>query len=87
MEFDEEEEIYTYPCPCGDKFEISIVTLTTMGLQHIYSKQLQQDDLRDGEDVARCPSCSLIIRVIYDPDEFADDDGEGFTVENTVTVA
>ncbi|KAI8143651.1 diphthamide biosynthesis protein Dph3 [Fennellomyces sp. T-0311] len=69
MEFDEEEEIYTYPCPCGDKFEISI------------------DDLRDGEDVARCPSCSLIIRVIYDPDEFADDDGEGFTVENTVTVA
>ncbi|KAI9267879.1 hypothetical protein BDA99DRAFT_435581 [Phascolomyces articulosus] len=70
MEFDEDEQIYTYPCPCGDKFEISI------------------EDLQDGEDVARCPSCSLIIRVIYDPDEFADDEGgETFEVGNTVTVA
>jgi len=25
-----------------------------------------QQELQDGEDVARCPSCSLIIRVIYD---------------------
>ncbi len=24
-----------------------------------------------GEDIARCPSCSLIIRVIYDPVGFA----------------
>lgn len=23
-----------------------------------------------GEDVATCPSCSLIIRVIYDPEQF-----------------
>ncbi|CEG82193.1 Putative Diphthamide biosynthesis protein Dph3 [Rhizopus microsporus] len=58
MDFNEEDGIYTYPCPCGDKFEISV------------------DDLRDGEDVARCPSCSLIIRVIYDPDDFADEDDE-----------
>lgn len=21
----------------------------------------------DGEEIARCPSCSLIIRVVYDP--------------------
>ncbi|KAG2204189.1 hypothetical protein INT46_006073 [Mucor plumbeus] len=56
MEFNEEEQLYTYPCPCGDKFEIYV------------------DDLRDGDDVARCPSCSLIIRVIYDPDDFADED-------------
>ncbi|KAI7847340.1 hypothetical protein BDC45DRAFT_451951, partial [Circinella umbellata] len=69
MEFDEDEQIYTYPCPCGDKFEISI------------------EDLQDGEDVARCPSCSLIIRVIYDPDEFADEGEETFEVGNTVTVA
>ena len=27
MEFDEELEIYTYPCPCGDKFEISLEDL------------------------------------------------------------
>lgn len=35
----------------------------------------------DGEDVARCPSCSLIIRVIYDPDDFRDDDEEGTTIQ------
>ena len=32
-----------------------------------------QDDLRDGEDIATCPSCSLRLRVIYDevrPREF-----------------
>lgn len=61
MDFNEDDQIYTYPCPCGDKFEISV------------------DDLRDGDDVARCPSCSLIIRVIYDPDEFADEDEEETT--------
>jgi diphthamide biosynthesis protein 3 len=24
------------------------------------------DELLDGEDIARCPSCSLLLRVIYD---------------------
>lgn len=24
MDFDEEEGIFYYPCPCGDKFQISI---------------------------------------------------------------
>ena len=24
-----------------------------------------------GEEVAKCPSCSLYVRVIYDPEEFA----------------
>ncbi|VDK38047.1 unnamed protein product [Taenia asiatica] len=52
MEYDEEEQIYHYPCPCGDRFEI------------------YKADLEMGEDIARCPSCSLIIRVIYDPDAF-----------------
>lgn len=48
MTFDSTLQIYHYPCPCGDRFEISI------------------DDLRDGEDIAVCPSCSLMIRVIYE---------------------
>ena len=26
-----------------------------------------QDELYDGEEIARCPSCSLLLRVIYDP--------------------
>lgn len=25
-----------------------------------------QEELENGEDVARCPSCSLIVQVIYD---------------------
>lgn len=40
--------LYTYPCPCGDQFEICV------------------SDMRDGEEVAICPSCSLTIRVIFD---------------------
>jgi diphthamide biosynthesis protein 3 len=50
MTWDATMQIYHYPCPCGDRFEISI------------------GDLRDGEDVAQCPSCSLMIRVIYEVD-------------------
>ncbi|XP_002164826.2 diphthamide biosynthesis protein 3 isoform X1 [Hydra vulgaris] len=52
FEYDEEKDIYYYPCPCGDRFEIS------------------SEMLADGEDVATCPSCSLIIKVIYDVDDF-----------------
>lgn len=49
MTFDETLQIYHYPCPCGDRFEISLM------------------DLQDEEtDIAVCPSCSLMIRVIYD---------------------
>ncbi|KAI5290339.1 Diphthamide biosynthesis protein 3 [Ascosphaera aggregata] len=48
MTFDEALQIFHYPCPCGDRFEVSI------------------DDLRDEQDIAVCPSCSLMIKVIYD---------------------
>jgi diphthamide biosynthesis protein 3 len=51
MVYDSTLEIYHYPCPCGDRFEISI------------------GDLRDGEEIAVCPSCSLMIRVIFDADD------------------
>uniref|UniRef100_A0A0N5B093 Diphthamide biosynthesis protein 3 n=1 Tax=Syphacia muris TaxID=451379 RepID=A0A0N5B093_9BILA len=52
FEYDEETQLYTYPCPCGDRFEIT------------------REMLESGEDVATCPSCSLIVRVIYDPFTF-----------------
>ena len=51
MTYDPALQTYTYPCPCGDRFQISI------------------DDLRDGEEIAVCPSCSLMIRVIYDVED------------------
>jgi diphthamide biosynthesis protein 3 len=53
MEWREELKAYTYPCPCGDLFQISL------------------DDLRLGEEIARCPSCSLFITVIYNPEDFS----------------
>ncbi|KAG9311903.1 zf-CSL-domain-containing protein [Chiua virens] len=49
MSWDEAKGVYHYPCPCGDRFEIS------------------RKQLANYEDIATCPSCSLIIRVIYDP--------------------
>ncbi|KAI0218650.1 diphthamide biosynthesis 3 [Lamellibrachia satsuma] len=52
MEYDDEKETYYYPCPCGDRFEIT------------------KEDLENGDDVATCPSCSLLIKVIYDIDAF-----------------
>lgn len=48
MTFDPVTQLYHYPCPCGDQFEIALA------------------DLQDGEEIAVCPSCSLMIRVIFD---------------------
>ncbi|KAH7320134.1 hypothetical protein B0I35DRAFT_478415 [Stachybotrys elegans] len=48
MTFDETLQLYHYPCPCGDRFQIAL------------------SDLIDQEDIAVCPSCSLMIRVIFD---------------------
>ena len=31
-------------------------------------------DLRDGEDIAVCPSCSLMIKVIFDMDDLEKDE-------------
>lgn len=30
-----------------------------------------QEELAAGEDIARCPSCSLYITVIYNPEDFS----------------
>ncbi|CAE6430573.1 unnamed protein product [Rhizoctonia solani] len=67
MAWDDTKKVYHYPCPCGDRFEIS------------------RAQLANYEDVATCPSCSLIIRVVYDPldfeDEESDEDEDGDPVE------
>ncbi|KAG6849142.1 hypothetical protein C0991_011992 [Blastosporella zonata] len=70
MVWDAEKGVFHYPCPCGDRFEIS------------------RRQLADYEDIATCPSCSLIIRVIFDPLDFEDepeeedDDGAADSEEN-----
>ncbi|KAF9267103.1 zf-CSL-domain-containing protein [Marasmius fiardii PR-910] len=58
MAWDATKGVYHYPCPCGDRFEIS------------------RKQLASYEDIATCPSCSLIIRVIYDPLDFEDEEEE-----------
>ena len=51
FEWDPKEQLFHYPCPCGDRFEITL------------------EELEDGEEIGRCPTCTLIIRVIYDEDD------------------
>lgn len=66
MEFDEDEQVYYYPCPCGDKFFLEL------------------EEILEGETIATCPSCSLRIRVVYNPEDFEgllDDDVEPQQVE------
>ena len=62
MVFDKEELVYTYPCPCGDKFRITL------------------EELWEGEDIAKCPSCTLRIQVIFEEEDLPplppDDDDE-----------
>lgn len=58
MTWDDVKKVYHYPCPCGDRFEIS------------------KAQLKNYEDIATCPSCSLIIRVVYDPLDFEDEEEE-----------
>lgn len=43
--------------------------------------QITLEDLKNGEEIGKCPSCSLIIRVIYDPEDFQEDE-EGEEDEN-----
>jgi len=50
MDYDEDLGAYTYQCPCGDIFRITL------------------EEMLDGEDIARCPSCSLVLTVVYDAD-------------------
>uniref|UniRef100_A0A182QGP2 Diphthamide biosynthesis protein 3 n=1 Tax=Anopheles farauti TaxID=69004 RepID=A0A182QGP2_9DIPT len=38
--------------------------------------QISREELIAGEEVATCPSCSLIVKVIYDPDTFAAEQDE-----------
>eukprot|EP01115_Flamella_aegyptia_P009901 TRINITY_DN42848_c0_g2_i1.p1 TRINITY_DN42848_c0_g2~~TRINITY_DN42848_c0_g2_i1.p1 ORF type:complete len:88 (+),score=21.16 TRINITY_DN42848_c0_g2_i1:33-296(+) len=64
MEYDEDLETFFYPCPCGDRFQITL------------------EELQEGEEIGRCPSCTLIIRVIYDEIELEEEsDDEGDVIE------
>ena len=38
MEFDEENQLYHYPCPCGDKFEIRLFFEVKRNKNQIFSQ-------------------------------------------------
>lgn len=54
MDWSDDLQAFTYQCPCGDLFQITL------------------EELSMGEEIARCPSCSLYVKVIYNPDDFTD---------------
>ncbi|KAK5577996.1 hypothetical protein RB653_002944 [Dictyostelium firmibasis] len=58
MDFNEEERIFYYPCPCGDRFRIT------------------EEEILQGEEIAICPSCSLLLKVIYSPEDFVIEEEE-----------
>ncbi|NXO74039.1 DPH3 protein, partial [Phainopepla nitens] len=57
-DFEYDEESETYSYPCPCGDRFLIT----------------REDLENGEDVATCPSCSLILRVIYDQEQFMRDE-------------
>ncbi|XP_037676215.1 DPH3 homolog isoform X1 [Choloepus didactylus] len=63
FQYEEDLEMYLYPCPCRDTFSIT------------------KEDLENGEDMATCPSCFLITKVIYYKDQFMC--GEKFPAPST----
>eukprot|EP01132_Coremiostelium_polycephalum_P007552 gene7552-9286_t len=58
MEFDEDERVFYYPCPCGDRFKIT------------------EEEILAGEEIAKCPSCSLLLKVVYSPEDFVIEEEE-----------
>lgn len=51
LTFDPTTQLFYYPCPCGDRFQIGL------------------SDLEEGEQIAVCPSCSLQIEIIFEPED------------------
>ncbi|CAK8682707.1 unnamed protein product [Clavelina lepadiformis] len=63
-DFEFDEDTQTYYYPCPCGDKFEITL----------------EELQSGEDVATCPSCSLLVKVIYDPDDFL-----GEELKSTVT--
>lgn len=56
MEFNEEEKVFLYQCPCGDKFRAELNLIQTEF----------EKDKEIGFVIAICPSCPLLLKVIFD---------------------
>ncbi|KAJ2125991.1 Diphthamide biosynthesis protein 3 [Coemansia sp. RSA 720] len=49
--------------------------------------EITQIELESGESIAKCPSCSLLLKIVYDPDDFMPDDGEDFELDTAIVVS
>lgn len=65
FEYDEEEDLYTYPCVSNPRLNSFDGTAENIfqpcGDEFIITK----DELIEGLEEATCPSCSLVVKVIY----------------------
>ena len=78
MDYDDDQGLYTYKCPCGAYVSVASAFFPVnpnppRRIAHAAGDlfQISEEELEAGEEIAHCPSCSLILRVIYDPEEFA----------------
>jgi diphthamide biosynthesis protein 3 len=69
FEYDAVTTLYTYPCPCGDLFQISLGDLRDAGEAREEAERgegnWEEEDLEQ-LGIAECPSCSLQVRVIFE---------------------
>ncbi|KAJ2135766.1 Diphthamide biosynthesis protein 3 [Coemansia sp. RSA 678] len=49
--------------------------------------EITRIELENGESIAKCPSCSLLLKIVYDPDEFMPDDCEDFELDTAIVVS
>lgn len=63
LEFDALNQQFVYPCPCGDLFELSLSDLRAAVAASTATR---------GFAIASCPSCSLRVKVLFDPERLAD---------------
>ncbi len=66
FDYDPNYEVYQYPCPCGDHFEITL------------------SQLKNGENIANCPTCSLFVKVIFNPQDFPGGDKDKANVTQPI---
>jgi len=83
FDWDEGLQAFTYSCPCGDLFQITMVRATAcppagrvapteLRPARALTVMRAQEELAEGEQYARCPSCSLYLTVVYNPEDWMD---------------
>lgn len=58
---------FVNPCRVCSDMMTACNSLNCCYQKSLTTDRSQQDELRSGEEIAHCPSCSLYITVVYDP--------------------